>query len=118
MPELIQHAGRAVRDLTMHGLFLLMFESWALQVQLPAADEIGSDPDQPITGTVKKTSSKQDRTSRTCVRFVQSRTCLRAFLAGYLKDDSASGLTVQSLCCCANGATSLTAQHPLVLRSS
>ena len=116
MPELIQRAGRAVRDPAMHdGLFLLMFEPWALQVQLPAADDIGSDPDRPIAGMVKKTSSKQDRTSCACIQFVQSSTCLRGFLASYLKDDGPSGLTVQSLCCCANGITSLTVHHPLVL---
>ncbi|KAF8132996.1 hypothetical protein EV363DRAFT_1327193, partial [Boletus edulis] len=34
MAEMIQRAGRAVRDPSMHGLFLVMFEPWALNVKL------------------------------------------------------------------------------------
>ncbi|KAG9310628.1 hypothetical protein JVU11DRAFT_9196 [Chiua virens] len=91
--EAAQRAGRAVRDQGLRGLYLEMVEPWALNSELTSVegDEQSSDPDRPYAGTVKKTSSKQDRTGYASLRFVQSETCLREFFAKYLNDRSPEG---------------------------
>ena len=50
LSELIQRAGRAVRELTMSGLFVVMYESWVLDIKLATHLLDSEDPDQPHTG--------------------------------------------------------------------
>ncbi|KAF9234844.1 P-loop containing nucleoside triphosphate hydrolase protein, partial [Melanogaster broomeanus] len=100
--ETVQRAGRAVRDPGLNGLYLAMVEPWVLE--LPASlgddDSDANDPDRPWAGAVKKNSSKQDRTGLAAIGFIQSRTCLRQYLAKYLDDQSPGALLYTALWCC------------------
>lgn len=93
MAEAAQRAGCAVRDQGLHGLYLMMVEPWALELNLVgSSDRINnSDPDRPYAGVVKKTSSKPDRTGYTSLQFAQSKTCLCKLFAEYLDDESLEG---------------------------
>ena len=92
MTEAAQRAGRAVRDPDLNGLFLTMVETWALELKLDGYGiKEGESPDKPYAGTLKKNSSKQDRTSMASLQFVQSDTCLRKSFAEYLGDHSPEG---------------------------
>ncbi|KIJ04274.1 hypothetical protein PAXINDRAFT_183194 [Paxillus involutus ATCC 200175] len=95
MAEMVQRAGRAVRDPGLNGLYLAMIEPWALESSLGEDDQDTDgptdDPDRPWAGTVKKNSSKQDRTGLAALRFAQSEVCLRQFLGEYLDDQSPGG---------------------------
>ncbi|KIJ06385.1 hypothetical protein PAXINDRAFT_48851, partial [Paxillus involutus ATCC 200175] len=91
MTEMVQRAGRAVRNPSMHGLYLEMVEPWALELQLENNDFNSGDPDRPNIGSVKKNSSKQERTGCAAIQFLQSMSCLREFLATYLNDRTPSG---------------------------
>ncbi|KIK79986.1 hypothetical protein PAXRUDRAFT_36316 [Paxillus rubicundulus Ve08.2h10] len=53
-----------------------MVEPWALTVDLQNAATNSDDPDKSYTGTVKKSSSKQDRTGCAMFHFAQSTTCM------------------------------------------
>ncbi|KAH0831172.1 hypothetical protein J3R83DRAFT_13749 [Lanmaoa asiatica] len=89
MAEMIQRAGHAVRDPNLTGLFLVMVETWAIELGLGNSnDKAEANRDKPYAGLVKMNSSKQDRTSIASLQFVQSKTCLREFFAGYLGDNS------------------------------
>jgi hypothetical protein len=93
--SMVQRAGRAVRDPGLNGLYLAMIEPWALESSLGEDDQDTDgptdDPDRPWAGTVKKNSSKQDRTGLAALRFAQSEVCLRQFLGEYLDDQSPGG---------------------------
>ena len=91
MSDTIQRAGRAVRNPEMDGLFLEMVEPWVLDIPLSNTGLDWSDPDQPNVLPLKKTSSKQERTSRASLHFVRSETCLREFIARYVDDQTESG---------------------------
>lgn len=92
MAEMIQRAGRAARDPSMHGLFVVMVEPWALEAKLNKLESMLDDPDQPISGVIKKNSSKQERTGHAMIRYIQSATCLRKFFSEYLDDQTPSGI--------------------------
>ncbi|KIJ57646.1 hypothetical protein HYDPIDRAFT_34911 [Hydnomerulius pinastri MD-312] len=100
MAEMIQRAGRAVRNQDMRGLFLEMYEPWVLEHSLDGDEPDASDPDKPYAGTLKKNSSKQDRTGCAALRFAQSAKCLREFLANYLNDCSPTALSHTTMWCC------------------
>lgn len=76
----------------MHGLFLIMYEPWVLDVKLDTLILDPADPDQPLVHcgitSDKRNSSKQDRTGRAMVQLVQSTTCLHKFFSQYLNDSS------------------------------
>ncbi|KAF8432363.1 hypothetical protein L210DRAFT_962264 [Boletus edulis BED1] len=95
MAEAAQRAGRAARDPNSSGLFLMMVEPWALKLSLESISI--TDPDQPFVLTVKKNSSKQERTSMASTQYVQSQDCLRQFFAIYLGDESQRGKYFYSL---------------------
>lgn len=61
MAETTQRAGHAAHDSNLSGLFLAMVEPWALNLSLDGVN--WTKPDQPHARLVKKTSSKQNRTS-------------------------------------------------------
>ena len=88
---MIQRAGRAARNSSMQGLFLMIVEPWVFGLQLDDNVLDSSNPDRPIISTIKKNLSKQERTGRAAIQFVQSKTCLREFLAMYLDDQTPSG---------------------------
>lgn len=77
----------------MHGLFVVMYEPWVQDVKLDseALRLDPEDPDRPHAGTVKKNSSKQDRTGHAMIQLVQSTMCLREFFNEYLDDHTSSG---------------------------
>lgn len=52
--ELIQRAGRAIRNPGAHGLFLLMYKPWILDIKLEKLDLNPNDPDQPHTSPSDK----------------------------------------------------------------
>lgn len=60
MTEMIQRAGRAVRDPDSTGLFLAMVEMWAFELEPQVDARDVADPDKPYAGMVKKNSPKQD----------------------------------------------------------
>ena len=91
--ETIQRAGWAARDASQQGLFLLMYEPWAVTLVTEGSSD-AVDPDRPFAGIIKKNSTKQDRTGLATLKFIQSSTCLRAFFARYLGDDSPTGFLV------------------------
>lgn len=91
MTEMIQRAGRAVRDPDSTGLFLAMVEMWAFELELQVDARDIADPDKPYAGMVKKNSPKQDRTSIASLQFVQSHTCLHKVIAEYLGKISPDG---------------------------
>ena len=88
---MVQPAGRAARDSSTHGLFLVMVKPWAFELQLEQNKLDTGNPDKPNVGTIKKNSTKQERTGCAAIQFVQSKTCLREFLATYLNDQTPSG---------------------------
>ncbi|KIJ12601.1 hypothetical protein PAXINDRAFT_14523 [Paxillus involutus ATCC 200175] len=57
-------------------------------------------PDKPYAGTVKKSSSKQERTGCAALHLIQSTTCLRQFFALYLDDQSSQATTFIAPWCC------------------
>jgi hypothetical protein len=64
LTELIQRAGRAVRDPEMQGIFLIMYEPWVLEVKLEDCDvDAEDDPDGPWNG---EEDFIQTRANRTC----------------------------------------------------
>ncbi|KAF9219319.1 hypothetical protein BS17DRAFT_717772, partial [Gyrodon lividus] len=91
MAEMLQRAGRAARDQSLTGLFLIMAEPWAFGTSLDDKPFDRMDPDKPYAGTVKKSSSKQERTGCAALHLIQSTTCLRQFFALYLNDQSSQG---------------------------
>lgn len=99
MSEAAQRGGRAVRDGYLCGLFLIMVETWALEAELTEEQIMSNDPDIPYSGTLKKNSSKKDRTGCAALRYVQSATCLREFYAKYLGDQTPTGNVFCSLEC-------------------
>ncbi|KAG1765404.1 hypothetical protein EDD22DRAFT_845388 [Suillus occidentalis] len=93
MSEAAQRGGRAVRDGQLWGLYLLMVETWALDVELMEEHTDDSDPDKPYAGILKKNSSKKDRTGCAVLRYAQSTTCLWECFAKYLGDQTPTGQT-------------------------
>ncbi|KIK90530.1 hypothetical protein PAXRUDRAFT_801399 [Paxillus rubicundulus Ve08.2h10] len=62
--------------LHLTGLFLIMAEPWAFSTSLDEKPFDCMDPDKPYTGTVKKSSSKQEWTGCAVLHLIQSTTCL------------------------------------------
>ncbi|KAG2751384.1 hypothetical protein P692DRAFT_20847011 [Suillus brevipes Sb2] len=71
------------------GLYLMMIETWALEVNLIDEHNDTNDPDKPYTITaLKKNPSKRDCTGCAALQYVQSKTCLQEFFAKYLNDQT------------------------------
>jgi superfamily II DNA helicase RecQ len=88
----IQRGGRGGRDMKDRSLFLIMYEPWAVEVNLDGLPDDGDDPDRPFSSDNKKYGSKLARTGLFSLRLLQSRTCIRRHLLRYLRDES-SGCT-------------------------
>jgi hypothetical protein len=99
--ELIQRLGRCVRDLNTTGIFILIYEKWALDEKLPLAT-ISDDPDMPVYPISKPNPNKRERTSRAMFELVQLSVCIRSFLANYLNDDTPHGMCVTTFCIITN----------------
>ncbi|KAG2110650.1 uncharacterized protein F5147DRAFT_651823 [Suillus discolor] len=74
------------------GLYLMMIETWALEVNLTEEHDDADDADKPYAITApKKNSSKRDRTGCAALQYVQSKMCLREFFAKYFNDPTPTG---------------------------
>lgn len=95
--DALQRGGRVGRRDGDEGLFVIFYESWALEISLDEFDDGDiNDPDRPRK-PLKPTSQKRDRASYSSVKMVQCKTCLRVFFATYLSDAAANG-TYPSVC--------------------
>jgi len=82
--DVFQRFGRAVRNLSLHGFALLLAEDWAFD----------PPPDLPITKEKSAKSTpltRRQKTSKEMFEYVQSKTCLRKFMAAYLGDTGTYG---------------------------
>ncbi|KAJ3536083.1 hypothetical protein NMY22_g6193 [Coprinellus aureogranulatus] len=101
VPNALQRGGRAGRSSSNCALFLLMYESWALDVDLSqVAGDIASDPDHPIVNNLTRNTNKQDRTGWAILFVVQMLVCLRCLFADYLGDRSSDALETATQACC------------------
>lgn len=93
IPDGLQRAGRVVRRFGFGGLFVILYEPWALTID-PAEFEGGNpqDPDRP-RGLLKANSSKIERAGLSPIQLVQNTSCRRQFFATYLGDVSPNGMT-------------------------
>lgn len=92
MVDVLQRAGRALRNSDEDALFIIFYEPWANSISLDEYrdGDIG-DPDRP-RGQLKSSSQRRERTPFSCLKLVKSTTCLRAEFASYLDDQSSSGM--------------------------
>ncbi|EPQ53881.1 P-loop containing nucleoside triphosphate hydrolase protein [Gloeophyllum trabeum ATCC 11539] len=105
LADKLQRGGRAGRDDDTEALFLTMTEPWALNVKLPQLapgsliSDCGDneDMDTPASPTA---AGKEGRVGKAVIRYVQSKTCLRAFWAEYLGDTSPIALNYSKKYCC------------------
>lgn len=92
VPNTLQRGGRAGRSSPHRALFLLMYESWALDVDLSEISvDIVSDPDHPLLEALTQYTSKQDRTGWAMLYILQIVICLRILFAEYLGDHASDG---------------------------
>lgn len=90
--EALQRGGRVGRRSGDVGLFVIFYESWALNVSVEEyAQGDLMDPDRP-RGPLKPTSNARERAAYSSVRLVQCRECIRVFFAAYLNDTSSNGV--------------------------
>ncbi|KAJ8083509.1 hypothetical protein PM082_009383 [Marasmius tenuissimus] len=83
----VQAGGRAERDPEFKGLYIIFYESWALDISLEAFEngKWPADPDRPREGLGQR-SSLQLRACRFSIELVTSTTCIRKLFANYLND--------------------------------
>ncbi|KAG2058723.1 hypothetical protein BDR06DRAFT_968245 [Suillus hirtellus] len=62
MSEAAQRDGCAAQDGNLCGLYLIMVETWALEVELMEEHNDDSDLDKPYAAMLKKNLSKKDQT--------------------------------------------------------
>lgn len=90
--DALQRGGRAIRIGNETALFVVFYESWALNIDESNYME-GTDPDRPCAN-IGQNSRVQDRAPLSAVRLVRCPTCLRGFYANYLDDRSDSGVSI------------------------
>lgn len=93
VPTTLQRGGRGGRNSFKEALFLIMYESWAMTIDLDtAAIDFTSDPDHPNVTKLSIHSTKQQRTGGAILTIIQSvEVCLRSMFAEYLADISLDG---------------------------
>jgi hypothetical protein len=64
VPNTLQHGGQGGHDNITEALFLIMYETWALKVDLNNIPIHLDDPDQPVIPITKK--FKETSTNRSC----------------------------------------------------
>lgn len=90
VPSALQRGGRGGHDFAQESMFLIMYESWALTVNLADVPAMPPDPDQPLD-TLTKYSTKLAQSSVAVLRIIQSTDCLRKSFADYLADKLPDG---------------------------
>ncbi|KAF8957732.1 hypothetical protein BDZ97DRAFT_1924345 [Flammula alnicola] len=101
VPSTLQRCGRGGRSSSGEAIFLIMYEPWALDIDLFSTEEDPTDPDFPNNGKLTKHATKIQRTGRAMIAAVQSKEdCLRGFWANYLKDLSLTARTFTTEWCC------------------
>jgi hypothetical protein len=92
MVDVLQRAGRALRNSNEDALFIIFYEPWVNDISLDEYNEGNiDDPDRP-RGPLKTRSQRRERTPYSCLKLVKSTTCLRAEFASYLGDQSSAGM--------------------------
>lgn len=96
VPTTLQRGGRGGRNSFKEALFLIMYESWAITIDLDnSAIDFTSDPDHPNVTKLSIHSTKQQRTGGAILTIIQSvEICLRILFAKYLADMSLDGTSV------------------------
>ncbi|KAF8054015.1 P-loop containing nucleoside triphosphate hydrolase protein [Lyophyllum atratum] len=98
--EALQRGGRVGRRSGDVGLFVIFYESWALNVSVEEyAQGDLMDPDRP-RGPLKPTSNARERAAYSSVQLVQCQECIRVFFAAYLNDTSSNALDFLTEFCC------------------
>ena len=97
VPTALQRGGRGGRNKTGQAVFLIMYESWVMDVDVSESavtNLSASDPDHPIVAKLSKISNKQERTGIAMTKIIQSKECLRQMYAQYLGDETADGISL------------------------
>jgi len=91
--ELIQRGGRGGRDDDIMALFLIMYESWVLDLDVShvTAGQLKDDPDHPYFTGLKKNLTKKERAGIASIVCIQSPECIRQIFAEYLDDTTLEG---------------------------
>ncbi|KAF6745329.1 II DNA helicase [Ephemerocybe angulata] len=120
MTVTLQRGGRCGRDGTTPSIFLIMYEKFALEVDLKAVDEEEKrtqdprrDPDRPVAGKLKPKASKKERTGIEMLRLVQHpEKCFRKVFADYNGDETPEALEFTGPWCCNSSAHHGTETRP------
>lgn len=92
MVDVLQRAGRALRNSHEDALFIILYDPWAKDISLDEYIEGDlCDPDRP-RAKLKSSSHRRERVPFSCLKIVKSATCLRAHFASYLNDTSSAGM--------------------------
>lgn len=90
--DALQRGGRAIRTGNEDALFVIFYESWALEINPEEYNEgkYLHDPDRPRQD-LRPSSQRRERAPYSSLRLVQSSTCIREYFAQYLNDTTESG---------------------------
>ncbi|KAK1217591.1 hypothetical protein PQX77_019760 [Marasmius sp. AFHP31] len=99
-----QRRGRALRKLSKHGLFLILYEPWVRSLLLEEFEEnqatFNDDPDRPRAKLDEK-SNVRDCAAYSMAWLLNDDTlCIRKFFKDYLEDESPSALDYHGPFCC------------------
>ena len=94
IPNALQRGGRGGRSTEDPAIFLIMYEPWALEIDLSDVPKaFANDPDSPVVEELTAYSNKMDRTGYAMLFIIQAFWfCLRAYFAEYLGDNSDDGM--------------------------
>ncbi|KAF8169076.1 P-loop containing nucleoside triphosphate hydrolase protein, partial [Pholiota molesta] len=96
--DALQRGGRGIWVGDEHALFVIFYESWALEIDEDEYME-GTDPDRP-RAKLGVHSRAQERAPLSAIQLVRCRTCLRKFYADYLDDCAENALEYLHRFCC------------------
>ena len=91
IPNLVQRGGLGGHSTSTFAIFLILYEPWAMTLDLTLSTHDLDDPDQPLQA-ITKTSKKPERTGMAMYQLIQSPSCIRQFLASYLSDGTSTGM--------------------------
>ena len=93
MVDVLQRAGRALRNSHEDALFIILYDPWVHDISLDEYTEGDlCDPDRPRR-KLKSSSQRRERAPFSCLKIIKSSTCLRAQFASYLNDTSPAGMS-------------------------